>query len=100
MKHLRKLLAVCALLAFGLALLIACSSCAHTSPGLEREAAAYSTATNAVAFVARYVAPLVPAPYNGVVPLVMGAVGAALGAWSLSQEKRLAALKAGTAAKT
>jgi hypothetical protein len=94
MNMLRKTLCWLALAGFLLLLIISLNGCAHSERGLAREDFAYQASTNTAAFVERYITPFVPAPYNGLVPLVMGAVGAALGAWSLSQEKRLKALRA------
>jgi hypothetical protein len=91
MKLLARLLSVLAIVLFMTMSAGMIAGCAHTAAGLTREQSAEDAATNAVAFVARYIAPMVPAPYNGILPFALGCVGAALGAWHLSLSKRSAA---------
>lgn len=92
-KHLARFLCVGALLGFLLIILLSLTSgCASSAAGIKRESKWSAPLAAAVDFLQKNVAPLVPQPYGSVTTLVLGGCGAALGAWHLSQEKRLAKL--------
>ena len=82
-----------------LCLLVACSSCSTSPAGLRREAGWYSGATNAVSLVGAYVVPVVPSPWHEVATAALAFVSAGLGAWNMSQAKRLRALENGVPAR-
>jgi hypothetical protein len=81
-------------------LLLACAlaACAHTPAGLAREEAYYSVATNSLA-QAQAVARSAPPPFNFAGEAVLGLLSAALGAWNISQHKRLNNLEQVTGCK-
>lgn len=68
-------------------------SCSTTREGIEREQRISNTASNIVETIAP-AARALPPPYNYLAEALIAVIGAGLGAWNLSQAKRLKDLEA------
>jgi hypothetical protein len=76
-----------------LLLLLLLVGCAHSATGLAHEQLVYQSATNSLSWLNANAIPLVPAPWNGVTTVATGIIGALLGAWNLSQQRRIKTLE-------
>ena len=73
---------------------VALCGCARTEGGLAREQRLYQVGTNFV-MAAQQVVPYLPAPVQMPTEAILGAVSAALAAWSLHQQKQIKRLRNG-----